>query len=66
MHFPFETVEDFSNSKSRPPGSENVRIPGVSRGWSDLELTATLCQNKHFSTAGTISPNSKRKHFLDP
>ena len=22
-----------------------------------------LCQNKHFSTAGTISPNSKRKTF---
>ena len=23
-----------------------------------------LCQNKHFSTAGTISPNSKRKTFF--
>ena len=23
----------------------------------------TLCQNKHFSTAGTISPNSERKTF---
>ena len=22
-----------------------------------------LCSNKHFSTAGTISPNSKRKTF---
>ena len=54
LHFSFKTVENFSNSKRRPPGkerwaktqpsgSENVEIPGVRLGgWSGLELTDTL------------------------
>ena len=49
----FQNLENFSNSKPRPPGkkfglksdppgSENVRIPrGRPGGWSGLELTDT-------------------------
>ena len=30
--FSFKTLENFSNSKPQPPGSENVRIPGCRPG----------------------------------
>ena len=43
LHLSLKTVENFSDSKSRTPGSENVRILGGRPGWwSGLELTDTL------------------------
>ena len=55
MHFSFKTIENFSNSKPRPPGLrkesksptpgiENVQISGGRQGggWSGLEPGGTL------------------------
>ena len=53
LHFSFKTAENFTDSnphpsgkeswaKTRPPGSENLRIPrGRQGGWSGLKLTDT-------------------------
>ena len=53
LHFPFITVENFSNSEPRPPGQrkfgenptprqwERANPRGLPGGWSGLELTDT-------------------------